>query len=338
VTFSWKWGNAGLVKDKIQWGNNYNGANIFGGNNPTFVQIRFHANPVKWFDFNYFHGWLNSMVVDSNLSYRVTNSYGTHYREVYHKKFIAANMFTFIPFKNLNISAGNSIVYSDLDLFPAYLIPVFFYKSVDHSVNSGIDNMNSQMFFDISSRQIKNLHLYGTLFVDELSISRIFRKNEWNFLSYKAGFRLSNLPFANLSLTTEFTYSYPLVFQHNVPTLTFESNKYNLGHYLKDNSREWYIALDYRPIRTLDINLSFTDAIRGPDYTELGTERVGNPPLATIQWHNTVYGFKTSYQVINDLYTWFSFTSGNIRGDTRWSPDYFYGKKNTVNLGMTVGF
>jgi hypothetical protein len=194
------------------------------------------------------------------------------------------------------------------------------------------------MFFDINSRQIKNLHLYGTLFVDELSISRIFRKNEWNFLSYKAGFRLSNLPFANLSLTTEFTYSYPLVFQHNVPTLTFESNKYNLGHYLKDNSREWYIALDYRPIRTLDINLSFTDAIRGPDYTELGTERVGNPPLATIQWHNTVYGLKISYQVINDLYTWFSFTSGNLRGDTRWSPDYFYGKKNTVNLGMTVGF
>ena len=65
VTYSWKWGNAGLVKDNLQWGNNYNGANIFGGNNPTFVQLRLHISPVKWFDFNYFHGWLNSMVVDS---------------------------------------------------------------------------------------------------------------------------------------------------------------------------------------------------------------------------------------------------------------------------------
>jgi hypothetical protein len=153
VTYSWKWGNAGLIKERLQWGNNYYGANIFGGNNPTFVKIKLHISPVKWFDFNYFHGWLNSMVVDSANSYWVTNSYGTDYREVYHKKFIAANMFTFTPFKNLNVSAGNSIVYSDENINPAYIIPIFFYKSVDHSLTSGIDNMNSQMFLDISSRQ-----------------------------------------------------------------------------------------------------------------------------------------------------------------------------------------
>ena len=55
VTYSWKWGNAGLVKDEIQWGNNYNGANIYGGNNPTFIQFRLQLNPVRWFSFNYFH-------------------------------------------------------------------------------------------------------------------------------------------------------------------------------------------------------------------------------------------------------------------------------------------
>jgi hypothetical protein len=313
VTYGWKWGSAGLVKDRLQWGNNYNGANIFGGNNPTFVQFRLHITPVKWFDFNYFHGWLNSMVVDSNRSYWVNNSYGPDYREVYHKKFIAANMFTFIPLKNLYVSAGNSIVYSDIGLFPAYLIPVFFYKSVDHSVNSGIDNMNSQMFFDISSRQIKNLHLY-------------------------AGFRVTDFPVSNLTFTTEFTYSYPLTFQHYVPTLTFESNGYNLGHYLRDNSREWYIALSYRPVRTLNLNLYFVDAIRGPDYTEHGGSRLGNPPLASVEWHNTTIGFRASYQIINDVYSWFSFAISDITGDSRWSPDYFYGKKNTLNLGVSVGF
>ena len=338
VTFSWKWGSAGLIKDNLQWGNNYNGANIFGGNNPSFVQIRLHLSPVKWFDFNYFHGWLNSMVVDSSQSYWVNNSYGSSYREVYHKKFLAANMFTFIPVKNLNISAGNSIVYTDIGLFPAYLIPIFFYKAVDHSVNSGIDNMNSQMFFDISSRQIKNLHLYATLFIDELSIPRIFRKDEWNFLSYKAGFRLSDFPVSNLSFTSEFTYTYPLTFQHYVPTLTFESNEYNLGHYLRDNAREWYFALSYRPARTLNINLYFIDAIRGPDYAEMGLKRVGNPPLARVEWHNTAVGLKASYQVINDLYAWCSFTVSDIRGNNQWSPDYFFGKKKTVNFGVTVGF
>ena len=338
ITYSWKWGSAGLVKDNMQWGNNYNGANIFGGNNPSFVQLRLHISPVKWFDFNYFHGWLNSMVVDSTKSYWVTNSYGTSYRAVYHPKFIAANMFTFTPFKNLNISAGNSIVYDNETANPAYLIPLFFYKSVDHSLTSGIENMNSQMFFDISSRQIRNLHLYATWFIDELSVSRFTDKNAWNFFSWKAGFRLTDLPVANLSFTTEFTYTYPLAFQHYIPTITFQDQGYNLGYYLKDNSREWYLAFDYRPARTLDINLFFLDAIRGPDYTELGVNRVGNPPLVTVQWHNTSYGLKASYQVINDLYTWFSFTAGNITGDARWSPEYFFGRKNTMNLGVTVGF
>lgn len=338
VTWSWKWGSIGLVKDRLQWGTSYNGANIFGGRNPTFVQLRLHLNPVKWFDFNYFHGWLNSMVVDSNRSYWVSNSYGRSYRGVYHQKFIAANMFTFIPFKNLNISAGNSIVYTDLGLFPAYLIPVFFYKSVDHSVNSGIDNMNSQMFFDVSSRQIKNLHLYATLFIDELSIPRIFKKHEWNFVSWKGGFRLYDFPLSNLSLTTEFTYTYPLTYQHPVPTLTFESNGYNLGHWLKDNAREWYVALDYRPVRTMDISLWFLDAVRGPDYNELGGSRLGHPPLASINWHNTTYGLKASFQVINDLYTWCSFAVSDISGDERWSPEYFFGRKKTLNLGVTLGF
>lgn len=338
ITYSWKWGSAGLVKDNQQWGNNYNGANIFGGNNPSFVQLRLHISPVKWFDFNYFHGWMNSQVVDSTHSYWISNTYGTVYRRVYHKKFIAANMFTFIPFKNLNVSVGNSIIYDDDNVNPAYLVPLFFYKSIDHSLTYGVVNMNSQMFFDISSRQIKNLHLYATMFVDELSVSRFTNKNEWNFLSYKAGFRLDDLPVSNLAFTVEFTYTYPLAFQHNVPTLTFENAGYNLGHYLKDNSREWYIALDYRPIRAFDVNLYFLDAVRGPDYTELGVSRIGNPPLVSVQWHNTTYGFKASYQVINDLYTWFSFAASNIRGDARWSPEYFYGGKNTVNLGVSLGF
>jgi hypothetical protein len=338
ITYSWKWGSAGLVKDNLQWGNNYNGANIFGGNNPSFVQLRLHISPVKWFDFNYFHGWLNSMVIDSNNSYWITNSYGTNYRAVYHKKFMAANMFTFTPFKNLNVSAGNSIIYDNETANPAYLIPLFFYKSVDHSLTSGIDNMNSQMFFDISSRQIKNLHLYATWFIDELSVSRFTNKNAWNFFSWKAGFRLTDLPISNLSFTTEFTYTYPLAFQHYIPTLTFQDQGYNLGHYLKDNAQEWYIAFDYHPIRTLDVNLYFLDAIRGPDYTELGVDRLGNPPLAFVQWHNTSYGLKASYQVINDLYTWLSFTASNIRGDARWSPEYFFGRKNTVNMGVSFGF
>lgn len=338
ITRSWSWGSAGFVKDRQQWGTNYNGANIFGGNNPTFFQFRINLKPVRWFEFNYFHGWLNSMVTDSSRSYWVSNSYGLDYREVYHKKFIAANMFTFTPVRNLNISAGNSIVYTDRHFSPVYMFPLFFYKSVDHSMTSGVDNMNSQTFIDISSRNIRNLHLYATLFIDELSVARFGKDDEWNFFSWKAGFRLSNMPVQNLSFTTEFTYSYPLSYQHYVPTLTYETQNYNLGHYLRDNSRELYFAIEYKPVRSLNIGAWLTYAVRGPDYTELGTPRVGNPPLASVEWDSRVAGLRASYQVINDLYVWGSFVKSDVSGDTRWSPEYFYGKKNTVNIGATFGF
>ncbi|HEX2920978.1 MAG TPA: hypothetical protein VHO50_07430 [Bacteroidales bacterium] len=338
ITYDWSWGNAGLIKEKLQWGNSYNGSNIFGGNNPSFVQFRLQINPVKWFSFNYFHGFLNSMVVDSADSYWVNNSYGTDYREVYHRKYIAANMFTLTPLPGLNISLGNSIIYSDENINPAYIIPVFFYKSLDHSLTSGIDNMNSQMYLDVSSRQIKHLHLYGTLFIDELSADRFTMDDEWNFFSWKTGFRITDLPIPNLSFTGEFTYTYPLTFQHYVSTLTFETAGFNLGHYMKDNSREYYFALDYRPLRTLNINLFFVDAARGPDYTELGGSRLGNPPLDTIQWSNRSIGLKADFQVINDVYVWFSAVHSETAGDVRWNPPFLAGKKDTYNFGMTVGF
>ena len=337
VSYSWKWGSVAFVNDNLQWGSGYNGTNIFSGNTPPFFQYRLNIKPAKWFDFNYYHGTHKSMEVDSTRSYWVTNSYGTDYREVYHSKYVAANMFTFYPFEKLNISAGNSIIYSD-GFNPVYLIPVLFFKSVDHSTSSGIDNMNSQMFFDVSSRQIKNLHLYATLFIDELSVARFSDPEEWNFFSYKAGATIFNLPVNNLTVTAEFTYTYPLTFQHYVPTITFESNRYNLGHYLKDNSREWYLSLSYRPIRTLDVRLWYSDAVRGPDYTKLGVDRVGNPPLETIEWSNRSYGLNAEYQIINDLYVWMSLIQSNIEGDLTLSPEYYHGLKTTFNFGVTVGF
>jgi hypothetical protein len=90
-----------------------------------------------------------------------------------------------------------------MNVHPAYLIPVMFYKSIDHTVNQGIDNQNSQMFLDISSRNLKNVHLYGTLYIDELKIDRITDPNTHNFWSVKGGVKTFNLGVPNLSLNFE---------------------------------------------------------------------------------------------------------------------------------------
>lgn len=112
-----------------------------------------------------------SNVVDST-KYYVENGITKWYRNT--NKFIAANMFTLTPFRNFNFSFGNSIIYAENNVQPAYLLPIAFYKSIDHTMTKGIktENQNSQLFINISSQNIKHLHLYTSVFVDELKLSR----------------------------------------------------------------------------------------------------------------------------------------------------------------------
>jgi len=340
VTWSWSWGSVGLMKDNFLWGDNVHGSNIFSGRTPSFAQIYLHLKPVKWFEFRYIHGWLVSAVVDSTRSYWFLDGSTPEYRKVYYPKYLAANLFMFTPIRRLNLSFGNSIVYTDIGLYPAYLIPFMFFKSVDHTVNAGIDNMNSQMFFDVSSRQIKNLHLYTSLFIDEIAISRMFDKDRHsNFCSFKIGGELTDFPLRNTGIKGEYTRTNPLTFQHYVPTLTFESNRYNLGNYLKDNAREYYVAAFARPLRGLYTEVSWSLAQKGPDYTPSGNhDRLGLPFMESVDWGNMSFTVSARYQVINDGYLFASFCHRNVTGNPVYTADYWQGETDSFSFGLNFGF
>lgn len=345
---SWNWGAIGVVKDAVEWGNNYNGSNILSGRAPSFGQIKLQLTPVRWFQFNYIHGWLVSDVVDSSRSYWD----GDTYREVMHNKYIAANMFTLFPIKHLNISFGNSVVYSDIGVQAAYLVPFLFYKSVDHTLNStnNYAGQNSQLFFDISSRNIKHVHLFFTMFIDEFSIGRVTDPDVHNFIGYKGGGRLSNWPVQNLSFIAEYTYTLPMVYQHRMSTTTFESNLYNLGHYMRDNSQDLFLALIYKPIRGLRIDLSYNFAQHGNAYVYGEYEPVdGAPMLQDITYQKSVVGIKGKYEFLNNAYVFvgmfFSDVSSNdVDGETAeyylalYSPEMFWGNTTTLNIGFNFGF
>ena len=347
ITYAWNWGSIGIVKDHLQWGNNYNGANIFGGQQPSFGMIKLQLSPVPWLDFNYYHGWLVSEVIDSTRSYTTSNG---DWRAIYRDKYIAANMYTFKPFKNFHFSIGNSIVYSDVNPHIEYLIPFLFYKSVDHTLNHGIDNQNSQMFGDFSFRMIKHLHLHGTIFIDEFSITRIGNDEESNFYGYKLGSRLNNWPIKNTYLTFEYTKTSPVVYKHRVPTLTYESNKHNLGHYMRDNSKEYYVNVGVKPMRGLKVEISYLNAKHGNEYPYTdGNDAVLLPFMESVTWSNESYSIKILYEFISEAYLFFDFTASNIKGNDvdgqtaqyyldLYTPPSFQGKNNTFTLGFNTGF
>ncbi|NOU48430.1 MAG: hypothetical protein HOO86_15410 [Bacteroidales bacterium] len=347
ITYAWKWGTVGLVKDHVEWGLGYNGTNIQSGRTPSFAMIKLQLKPVRWFEFNYYHGTLVSEVIDSARSYMTNN---TH-RVVYFQKYMAANMFTFYPVKQLNFSFGNSIVYTNESgggPHAAYLIPFLFYKSVDLTLSAndkgGYSGNNNQFFFNISSRNIRHLHLYFSLFADDISFSYLKDKDLYNSFSYKLGFRLSGLPVQNLTLTAEYTLTNPYVYQHHAETQNYTSNSYNMGHYLRDNAREYYFALKYIPVRGLAFELAYTLAQHGDDYNinDPGAQVHSDPVLNNIIWQNQQLQFNTRYEIVSNTWVFASFNYQNITGQQdkieKFTPAYYWGTTGTVNAGLCIGF
>ena len=346
VTFSWNWGEVGIIKDHFEWGTTNHGATIFSGKQPSFAQLTIKLKPAKWLEFNYVHGWLISEVVDSTRSYWDGSTNDPRYRAVFRPKWLTANMFTIIPIKGLNFSIGNSIVYSDYD-HPGFWIPIFVYKPVDHTYNAtdsyGQAGQNSQLFTDISIRLIKHLHLYGSLFSDEIKFSRIGVDSVHNFWSWKGGFQLSNFLVHNYSITFEYTKTLPGTFQHPISTTTYASNKYNMGSYLRDNSDEIYFSLAVKPLRGLHIKAEAFIARHGPNVIyEDGNEMVATPFMEWVAWKNTTYALNVSYEIVNNVYVYANATMSNIIGDEdlvkKWTPEYYRGEQMTLSGGFNIGF
>lgn len=366
IKYSWNWGSVGLIKDNVIWGDNYHGSNILSGRTPSFPMLTLHLKPTKWFEFQYLHGWLVSNIIDTTRFY--TDNVGSKsYRMA--NKFIAANLFTFTPVRHLNVSFGNSIVYAESNIQPAYLIPFSFYKSMDHTLTKGLglENQNSQVFINLSSHNIKHLHLYAAAFADEVSFSRFLPSSpDKNPISYKVGANLSNFLLQNFSLVGEYTRNSIIVYKHSIPALTWASNSYNLGSYLGDNSEELYLALRYKPIRGVDFCLSYVDAKHGNEYEYLRrdvnkvdaiTRIISQPALGEIAWSNKTYTFNAQYEVFNNAYAivniaysninGYNLTSSSIAGENRLSaqgyldlftPNFLQVKNTTVSVGFSLGF
>jgi hypothetical protein len=337
VSWGWSWGNISMVKEHLEWGSGYNGTNILYSRAPSFAMLKLQIKPAHWFELNYIHGWLVSQIIDSTRTY----TYAGAQRNLFHPKYIAANFFTFTPVERLNISLGNSIVYSDMDVHPVYLTPLFFYKSVDHHLNgmSNYTGQNAQMFFDVSSRLLKNTHLYATLFLDEIGLMRMFDPEKHsNFFSLKAGTRISNFPIQNLTLTLEYTRNNPQTFEHIIATTNFESNRYNLGHYLRENAKELFLSASYSPFKNGRINLSYTHAQKGPSTNEEDS-RWGLKFLETIDWEMRKISSTFSIQVLHDSYIYFGVDYASYEGNVQlYTPSVLLNNKLTITFGGNYGF
>ena len=247
----WNWGSFSIGKGFHEWGYGESGLLVISQKPPSYGFLRLDIKPASWLRFNYMHGWLSSDVPDSNSFFY--NKAGT-ISFSFINKFIATHSLSITPVSGLDLSVGESIIY-DNKLEFLYLVPIMFFRLADHQLSNQVNAAggNAQFFFAASSKgQIKNTHLYGTLFIDELTLSGLFDSyKQRNQLGFTLGGSVTDLPFENLTSTIEYTKIYPFVYNHYIQTKDYKSDNYILGHWMGNNADLIYASLNYRILRGL---------------------------------------------------------------------------------------
>ena len=300
---SWKWGSLAVGKDFLEWGYGDNGLLVLSQKAPSFPFIRLDVSPVDWLSFNYIHAWLESDVIDSVNIYHADNG---SLRYGFREKYLASHTLTFKPTKGLDISLGESVIYSD-KLEILYLIPITFFRLDDHYLSRQLNaaGSNAQLFFSVSSKNhIKNTHLYGTLLIDELSIGGLFNSNKQrNQFGFTLGSSVVDLPVDNLTLKLEYTKIYPFVYEHYIQTTTYQSASYGLGHWMGSNADQVYGSIKYRFIRGLEAEV-WARYIRKGARGEIEDQyKQPQPPfLFGLRNNYTYFGGQVKYEIMHELF------------------------------------
>ncbi len=305
----WSWGKFSVGKDFLEWGYAESGLIVLSQKAPSFPFIRLDIEPSDWLSFNYFHGFLSSDVIDSTETY-IHQTGGE--RIVFRQKYIASHTLTVKPAKGLALSLGESIIYADKFEF-SYLFPIIFFRVNDHHLSRQRNEAgsNSQFFFSISSRNhLKNTHLYGSLFIDELTITNIFDKEKQrNQFGFSLGASATDLLFDNLTLTLEYTKIFPFVYEHYIQTTTYQNASYNLGHWIGSNGDLIYASINYRFLRGLQATL-WTQYIRKGDKgnASLQYETLPQPPfLFGLRKNYTYFGGFIKYEILHEVFAKLNF-------------------------------
>ena len=338
INYSFKKGNISLGKDNLIWGYGENSNIVLSNKAPSYPFLRLDYKPLKWLNFNYTHAWLNSNIADSSLSY-FTNSgrINNDFRLVFVQKYLATHSIEVKPMKGLNIAIGESIIYSD-KMDPGFLIPINLFKFYDNNRSNYLieAGSNGQYFLSASSRnQIKNTHLYSTLFIDEIKVSSLFNKTESrNQLGFNLGGSITDIFIPYLSLGAEYTRVNPFVYSNLIPSQTYSSYNYNMGDWMGNNFDRAIVFAKYTPIVKLKLVARYQKIRKGGPgtiYQQYAVQPQPNFLFDYIKTRSDIF-LQARYEYINNIYLTSSLTlmqtklaNGNVVKD------------NTYQLGISVG-
>lgn len=337
INYSWKNGTISFGKENFTWGHGENSHIVLSQKAPSYPIIRLDYHPLSWLRFNFAHAWLNSNIVDSNLSYftnsgRIVNDA----RIIFVQKFMATHSLQIEAMKGLFLSLGESIIYSD-KIDPGYLIPINLFKFYDNNrSNYQIEaGSNGQYFFGFNSRgQIKNTQLYGTLFIDEIKVSAILdKKNSRNQIGFNIGINKTDFLLPYLTIGTEYTRVNPFVYSNLIPSQTYKNYSSYLGDWMGNNFDKALVYVKYTPLPKLKIYARVQKIRKGGEgsiFEQYEIQPQANFLNNYIKTRNDLF-LQIRYEWINNLY---------LNASAEWIKNKFSNystSDHTFQLGISFG-
>tara|TARA_B100000315_G_scaffold248693_1_gene278845 strand:+ start:2777 stop:4342 length:1566 start_codon:yes stop_codon:yes gene_type:complete len=252
-------GSFSLIKSNPIWGPGYSGQIVFSNKSPSFTYFQFQHQLTKKWLFTYIHGSLNSTFRDTLQSDLYE---GRGFPLI--NKFVAAHRFDYFPRKNIRLGLGESVVYGNRGMEPAYLLPMVLFWSLQHDLG---DSDNLQMFFDFDIIRKDKGRFYGSFFIDEWDFMSTFKKNDERRLWWAYQFGITReLPFFQKwkpLVRTELTRISPYVYVHKSKMNTFENYGHSLGYFTGSNSENIFIGLEGSPKEGLWVQMYYQKTVRG---------------------------------------------------------------------------
>jgi hypothetical protein len=219
-----------------------------------------------------------------------------------------------------------------------FLIPINFFKIYDNNrsnyrINAG---SNGQFFMQVSSRNhIKNTHLYGSLFIDEIRVTQINNPaKKRNQIGYTLGGSVTDLGLKYLTVGTEYTRVNPYVYNNLIPAQTYTQYGDNLGDWMGNNFDRLMFFAKYTPIPKLRTYLRYQTIRKGGAGTLEEQYNAEPQPsfLFDYQFKRNDLFFQVSYELINNFHVTGSYQQ--INQAPKSSGAY---KQTTIQLGITYG-
>lgn len=244
------------------WSNGATGSLTLSNKPPSYPQIMLKTGFSDWLRFVYFHGWLESEILDEELSYPFEWGAGdTLERRFFEKKYVAAHRLEIIPLDNLKFGFSELLYYGERDPEPVYFIPIILFWSAQHYTN---DQDNLQIGVDAEWIPFDFLKLYGSIMIDEIKLSKIFDEKEArNQLGFQAGAYFVEPFFPGLDFRIEYTRLNPWTYTHKFPINEATSDNYIMGYWAGQNADNLLLEIDYQASADLKTSLNLEHYRKG---------------------------------------------------------------------------